>query len=273
MFIGVPDTLTIDNSGNYIMSIRLRSGGLSFSGYDPSARGSFFYREVEFDRSVSFISSLKDFFFANEFFSWNYKRVNLVLHSRDYTVAPNNFIVDGDEMKLLSFCRPVAGKHCLTNSFGDDSSIIYALDEEVYEFCVRSLASPLFVHHLSSLYSFLLKYQPVQNVRRLYAVVDDGILDILSFSQNGVAFSNTYSISQPTDILYFILYIWKELAMDVETDELFIMAASPSRVKLIEGLAPYLRNIKPIELPAEAFLLGYEASKAPIDLISLYLCE
>ena len=49
------------------MSIRLRSGGLSFSGYDPSAGGSFFYRETEFDRAVSFISSLKEFFFAHEF--------------------------------------------------------------------------------------------------------------------------------------------------------------------------------------------------------------
>lgn len=60
MTISIPDTLTTDNSEKYIVSIRLRSGGLSF-GYDPSAGGSFFYRETEFDRAVSFISSLKEF--------------------------------------------------------------------------------------------------------------------------------------------------------------------------------------------------------------------
>ncbi len=61
MTISIPDTLTTDNSEKYIVSIRLRSGGLSFSGYDPSAGGSFFYRETEFDRAVSFISSLRSF--------------------------------------------------------------------------------------------------------------------------------------------------------------------------------------------------------------------
>ena len=78
MTISIPDTLTTDNSEKYIVSIRLRSGGLSFSGYDPSAGGSFFYRETEFDRAVSFISSLKEFFFfyfsqtikTNRFFFW-----------------------------------------------------------------------------------------------------------------------------------------------------------------------------------------------------------
>ena len=39
MTISIPDTLTTDNSEKYIVSIRLRSGGLSFSGYDPSAGG------------------------------------------------------------------------------------------------------------------------------------------------------------------------------------------------------------------------------------------
>ena len=78
MTISIPDTLTTDNSEKYIVSIRLRSGGLSFSGYDPSAGGSFFYRETEFDRAVSFISSLKEFFFAHEFLTWTYKRINVI---------------------------------------------------------------------------------------------------------------------------------------------------------------------------------------------------
>ena len=81
MTISIPDTLTTDNSEKYIVSIRLRSGGLSFSGYDPSAGGSFFYRETEFDRAVSFISSLKEFFFAHEFLTWTYKRINVIAWS------------------------------------------------------------------------------------------------------------------------------------------------------------------------------------------------
>ena len=57
MTISIPDTLTTDNSEKYIVSIRLRSGGLSFSAYSPSVSESFFYRDVEFDRTRPYVSS------------------------------------------------------------------------------------------------------------------------------------------------------------------------------------------------------------------------
>ena len=100
MTISIPDTLTTDNSEKYIVSIRLRSGGLSFSGYDPSAGGSFFYRETEFDRAVSFISSLKEFFFAHEFLTWTYKRINVICVSPEYSLVPDNYWGDGKEGHL-----------------------------------------------------------------------------------------------------------------------------------------------------------------------------
>ena len=56
MTISIPDTLTTDNSEKYIVSIRLRSGGLSFSGYDPSAEEvSFIGKRNSIGRSLSFL--------------------------------------------------------------------------------------------------------------------------------------------------------------------------------------------------------------------------
>ena len=73
MAINLSDKLTADHSENYIMSIRLRSGGLSFSAYSPSVNESFFYRDVEFDRTRPYVSSLKECFFENDFLTWFYK--------------------------------------------------------------------------------------------------------------------------------------------------------------------------------------------------------
>ena len=35
----------------------------------------------------------------------------------------------------------------------------------------------------------------------------------------------------------------------------------------------YLRHVKPVEIPSEAYLLGTDVTKAPMDLISLLICE
>ena len=111
MTISIPDTLTTDNSEKYIVSIRLRSGGLSFSGYDPSAGGSFFYRETEFDRAVSFISSLKEFFFAHEFLTWTYKRINVICVLRN--IAWSLIIIGGTVRKGIYWISAFLHWNCI----------------------------------------------------------------------------------------------------------------------------------------------------------------
>ena len=88
MAINLSDKLTADYSENYIMSIRLRSGGLSFSAYSPSVNESFFYRDIEFDRTKPYVSSLKECFFENDFLTWFYKQVNVVCVTPQYTLVP-----------------------------------------------------------------------------------------------------------------------------------------------------------------------------------------
>lgn len=110
MTISIPDTLTAYNSGKYVLSIRLRSDGLSFSGYSPSENESFFYRNVEFDRMKPYITSLKEFFFEHEFLTYTYKRTNLVCVTSQYTMMPEELFTDKQKDGLLSFTFFFAGK-------------------------------------------------------------------------------------------------------------------------------------------------------------------
>lgn len=56
MTISIPDTLTTDNSEKYIVSIRLRSGGLSFPGMIPRLEEvSFIGKRNSIGRSLSFL--------------------------------------------------------------------------------------------------------------------------------------------------------------------------------------------------------------------------
>lgn len=56
MTISIPDTLTTDNSEKYIVSIRLRSDGLSFPGMIPRLEEvSFIGKRNSIGRSLSFL--------------------------------------------------------------------------------------------------------------------------------------------------------------------------------------------------------------------------
>ena len=73
---------------------------------------------------------------------------------------------------------------------------------------------------------------------------------------------------------YSILYIvWKQAGLDQEKDQLLLAGESSSRMRVLERLRAYLRHVKPVEIPSEAYLLGTDVTKAPMDLISLLICE
>ena len=146
MAINMSDKLTADHSENYIMSIRLRSGGLSFSAYSPSVSESFFYRDVEFDRTRPYISSLKECFFENDFLTWFYKQVNVVCVTSQYTLVPAAVFQEKQKAELLAFTFSSPEGRCLSNELKDEpAELVFGVDEDVYEFCSRALVNPRFV--------------------------------------------------------------------------------------------------------------------------------
>lgn len=270
MAISIPDTLTTENSENYIVSIRLWSGGLSFSGYNPSVGESFFYREAEFDRAVSYLSSLKEFFFSHEFFAWTYKRVDVICVSPEYTLVPVESYRDERKERLYAFNFSRPESRCLTNRLEDgQTELIFGIDEEVYEFCCRSLLHPSFIHHMAPLLSMWKKVGRSSLSRCMYVMLGRKRMDIVCYAQENLLFANSFQVDEPSDMLYYILYVWKQVGLDQGEDLLRLFAEASLRSQLSDHLRIYLRHIQPMEIPSEAYLLGSEVIKAPLDLIAL----
>ena len=272
MGISIPDTLTADNSGKYIMSIRLRSDGLSFSGYEPSVGGSFFYREVEFDRAVSFIYSLKDFLFAHEFLTWTYKCLNVVCVDPKYTILPASYWIDDKENDVLDYCFSSFNKHGFSDVLSESQMrLLFGLEEEVYEFCSRSLLRPQFFHYMTAPLLLWKRRSAVALSRQMCVMIEKKRMDIACFSQDKLLFVNTFAINQLNDILYYLLFVWKQVGFDPEKDELNLFCDLSLRIRLMERLRVYLRHVKPMDIPAETYLFGADISRAPFDIISLLI--
>ncbi|MDR1555502.1 MAG: DUF3822 family protein [Tannerellaceae bacterium] len=275
MIISVPDTLTSDSSGKYIMSIRLWSGGLSFSAHNPSEGQSFFFREVEFNRTRPYIEWLKeDVFFANECLTWTYKRTYVLYVSQQYTLAPESLIPEKQRPKLLSFNFPVPEKRCLANRLEEEKAlIVFGINEENYEFCARSLTSPIFTHHITSQLITLKKQSRNGKTNQMFVVLHRRMVDIICFSASELVFVNSFDFEQLNDLLYYILCVWKQTGMNQLNDALFLAGDISLGTRITHFLQAYIQHIGRMEIPAKAYLLGGEILQAPIDLLLLSVCE
>lgn len=231
MAINLSDKLTADHSENYIMSIRLRSGGLSFSAYSPSVSESFFYRDVEFDRTRPYVSSLKECFFENDFLTWFYKQVNVVCVTSQYTLVPAAVFQEKQKAGLLAFTFSFPEGRCLSNELKDEQAeLVFGVDEDVYEFCSRSLVNPRFVHHVGPLLSLWKKQSRARLPRQLYVVLHRRRMDVACYAQGNLLFVNSFEYEHTDDILYYILYVWKQVGMDQQKDQLRLFGDVPLRM-------------------------------------------
>lgn len=273
MTISIPDTLAVDNSGKYTVSIRLRPDGFSFSGYQPMAANSFFFREINFGKGESFADQLKETFFAHDFFSWKYKQVRIITETSRYTLVPENLYNEKRKHEFLDFTLSDPGVFCLDNEW-NEKIVLYEMDSEVYEFCSRSFLDPKFYSHIVPQAMFFERDSlKRESVAQMYVVVRDGAADICSFRQGEMQMASSFEAGRQEDILYYILYLWKQLGLDQEKDLIFIHGKADACNRVIELLRTYLRNVAPVEIPSEIYFQGVGITLAPIDIIALSTCE
>ncbi|MEG1544856.1 MAG: DUF3822 family protein [Tannerellaceae bacterium] len=274
MTISIPDTLTTDNSEKYSVSIRLSSGGLSFSGYDTLTSGHFFYRSVEFDRSKPFLASLKEFFFAHSFLAYTYKHTYVVCVSPEYALVPDAMFDEDQQESMQSFNFSAPQAHCLSNPLKEEHArLLFGMDEEVYEFCSRSLANPRFVHSVTPLLCLWKRQSSHQLSKKMYVVIHRKAMDVVCYAQGKLLFANSFEAEQSSDRLYYILHVWRQVGMNQLKDQLFLSGETVLRTGVEQTLQAYLQNIALIEIPSEAYLMGTDVAKAPADLIALATCE
>lgn len=107
---------------------------------------------------------------------------------------------------------------------------------------------------------------------KLFAYFHNKRLDIFSFQQNRFKFCNSFEASRGHDSLYFLLYVWKQLQLQPEYDELHIVGDIPEQEWLMEELKNFLQKAYVINPTADFNRHPVTEIKGmPYDLQTLYI--
>jgi len=245
MTIRVPDTLTADNSEKYEVSIRLWPGGLSFSGYIPLTKNSFFNENVLFDGDSTIAQSLKNTFFDNQCFSYSYRSFYVIYASEKYTLVPENVFSEKDKSLLFSFChkKEELGKILVQPLNSLQSMLLYDVDSDAYEFLSRSLSNPRFIHSLSPLLLSWQKKSLISYPKQIHVFIHGETLDIVCFERGEMLFVNSFDYSNENDIVYFITYTCKQLDVNQLEDSVFFCGDKAKCLSAMSVVKKYIRQV------------------------------
>ena len=176
-----------------------------------------------------------------------------------------------DALFAFNFPEASATRQILENKLADGTVLLYALPEEVYSFCARSFAAPEFLHSAALLLEQWKRLSETSLYKQLFVQVCGQHIELACFAPQGrLRLANSFEVRSTRDILYYILYVWKQEGLDQLNDRLFL-SGSPARcAELRQALSLYLRHVSPVPLPAEAYLRREEWADAPLDIIYLF---
>jgi len=78
---------------------------------------------------------------------------------------------------------------------------------------------------------------------KLYGYFHEKRLEVFAFLKNRFKFCNTFEAKRVNDALYFLLYVWNQLQLKAEFDELYLVGDIPAQDWLMTELKRYLDKV------------------------------
>ena len=269
----IPDKLTAEHSENYKVSIRLMPDGLSFWGYNPSEKDSFFMETFPFDDDLTTVDAIKQIVCKHDCITFAYQSFHVACVSEKFTLASDHVFIENEKERLFDFCFPrdESLKTLAQPVKSLNARILFGIDKEVFAFLLRSLASPQFIHALSPLLVAWHKKSLTVYPKMMHVAIHSHTMDVLCVEQGNLLFANSYQYEGSHDIVYYVMYICKQAGFNQLEDHLTV-SGNPSVCRTV--LSVFGKYVAKVDyLQQQIVDYKVEALHAPtLDMIALMEC-
>lgn len=257
------------------LTIRVSHNSLSFSVVDREADHQVIYEPYTVKSGVSLAANLRQALKESDLLMRGYAKVRVYIDT-PLLIVP---IEDFHEEDLETIYQ-----HAFTGH--DSDAVLYRVQPSlnvVAIFCINKDLKLVVEDHFANV-RFTPILQPVWNYlhqrsfvginRKLYAYMHDKKMDIFCFEKNRFKFFNSFQVSHSKDALYFMLYVWKQLGLDQQRDELHLIGEIPDKEWLLYNTKLYIKKVLTLNPSAEFNRAPITEIKGmPFDLIALYLSK
>lgn len=250
-------------SEQYTLSIRLSTDGFCFSVFNPLDDGasSIFDREV--DQSLSLTANLKQTFRELEWLHNPFYNVNVLMADKRCTFIPLEFFEDEQAETIFYHNHPKRENEIVQYNIlhKDNTVVLFGMDKSAYTFLSEQYPNVRFYSQTSPFIEYLSAKSRLGNNRKMYVHFRKESADIYCFEHSHLLLANFFDCKETADRLYYLLYIWKQLGLEQERDELHLTGALSDKETLLPELRKYIRQV---------FIMNPATN---LDLQAINLCE
>jgi len=279
-FSFVDETLDINLTHTYNLSIQAGLNGLSFCVFDPlinkytALTNLSFNKELTFD---DFLDELEKTLENADLLNYTYKTVKLIWVTSKTTLIPDVFFNKTQVKKQFELNHKLDEYdeiHYKKLHFNDTNSI-FAIPSQVASLFKRKYKNISFYNQNIPWINYVIDHYHSER-KKVFVNIHNDFIDILVCQDDKILLCNNFQIKTASDLLYFILYTYEQLNLNKETDELIISGFIQKKSDEFEKLKDFLPHVK-FEKPSEEFVYSYTFKTIPLhtfsNLFNLQHCE
>lgn len=272
------ETLDINSTENYELSVQISADGLAFAILDTIRNKYVLLRSTEPDDNKYFSAdNITDIISKDDFLTRKYRKVNIVMPSQKFTLVPAPLFDPARKEEYFSFnLNRDDNEIILSNKINDpDAYIIYSLPALVHEIPGRFWPAAYPAHHTKPLISQVSLHSKSISGFYVHVHIEKDFFNILVYDHGVLKFSNSFTYRNISDILYFVLNVYK--SMGISHDEPIHFSGHTGKYDdLWSGFAMYIRNLRFTD-PSGSFTFSYVFNDLGlhrfINLFSITNCE
>jgi hypothetical protein len=252
------ETLDINSTENYELSIQVSPDGLSFCLLDSIRNKYVMLRSFGAEENKYFnADQISELLRNDDFLIKRFKRINCVMPSSKFTLVPTALYDPGKKDEYFGFNHNLEEDNIILadKTHDPDAFLVFSISRSISDL-IRSIYPKVHPHHhikvLLEHTSFIRKSV---NGYYIHAHIERDFFNLFIFNNNNLKFCNSFAYRNISDILYYVMNVFNNLGIKQE-ETIHFSGMTEKYDDLSSGFSLYIRNIKYTE-PAGNFTFSY----------------
>jgi len=259
------ETLDINSTENYELSIQVSPDGLSFCLLDSIRNKFILLRSFGAEENKNFNSDkISELLHKDDFLTKRYKKVNCVMSSSKFTLVPSALYDPGKKDEYFTFNHNLEeDNNILVDKTGDpDAFLVFSASRSITQVMNSYYPGVYLHHHIKILLDHTCSTRKSISGNYIHVHIERDFFNLIVFNDNALKFCNSFVYRNISDILYYVLNTFKNL--DIKQEEtIYLSGLTEKYDDLSSSFSLYIRNLKFAE-PSGNFTFSYVFNDAEL---------
>lgn len=197
-----------------------------------------------------------------------------VMVDGDVLLVPQDSYDENCAQDMYLHCFPKRkGDVVLHNALPDMGVVVlFGLNKDLRMVVTANMPGAKFIAAMTPVWTHLYHKSYNGQRQKLFAYFHENKMDVFAFGNKRFKFCNSFEVTETSDSVYFLLYVWREMGLSIEEDELNLVGNIPQREDMMEELGTYIKRcfvVNPITDFNRATVTAIE--EMPYDLMAYYV--